>query len=324
MRYFITGGAGFIGSHLTLRLLSQGHEVIVLDNFSASPRDRLAKTSAKVAEGDVLDKDLVFTLAESCDYLIHLAAVVGVRLAMAKGREGLKVSCQGTENVLEAATILQKPIFLASSSATYGKILKTPVAEDADCLLGTSSKVSWLYSVAKLVEEHLALAYFRELGTKIKIGRFFNAIGPNQTGAYGMVVPTFINKALHNQPLHVYGTGRQTRTFAYIEDVLDGLEIVLQRGQVGEIYNIGGTEEVSIFYLAQKIKELAQSSSPIQLVPYEEAFDENFEETMQRMPDITKLQKLGYTPNWSLERSLQALINYHRQRTGVFNVVFSK
>ncbi|MGI6096880.1 MAG: NAD-dependent epimerase/dehydratase family protein [Dethiobacteria bacterium] len=310
MHYLITGGGGFIGTHLTLRLLEQGDEVSVLDNFSAS-ENRLRGTKARIIKGSVLDRELVFSAASECHRIIHLAAVVGVRLAMSRGRETLKVSYLGSENVLEAASKLEKEIFIASSSAIYGKILHTPVSEGEDSLLGPTYKGSWLYSVGKLIEEHLALAYFRELGTRVKIGRFFNVIGPYQVERYGMVVPTFVSRALRGEPLLMYGSGRQTRTFVYVEDALDGLEILLEKGAPGEIYNIGGTEEISIRELAEKIKALTGSSSAIKIIPYTEAFDEQFEETQRRAPDITRLQKLGYRPRYTLEETLKKIIAHH-------------
>jgi UDP-glucose 4-epimerase len=310
LHYLITGGGGFIGTHLTLRLLEQGDEVSVLDNFSAS-ENRLRGTKARIIKGSVLDRELVFSAASECHRIIHLAAVVGVRLAMSRGRETLKVSYLGSENVLEAASKLEKEIFIASSSAIYGKILHTPVSEGEDSLLGPTYKGSWLYSVGKLIEEHLALAYFRELGTRVKIGRFFNVIGPYQVERYGMVVPTFVSRALRGEPLLMYGSGRQTRTFVYVEDALDGLEILLEKGAPGEIYNIGGTEEISIRELAEKIKALTGSSSAIKIIPYTEAFDEQFEETQRRAPDITRLQKLGYRPRYTLEETLKKIIAHH-------------
>ncbi|URZ18628.1 NAD-dependent epimerase/dehydratase family protein [Clostridium felsineum] len=312
MHYLITGGAGFIGTNLTLRLLEKGHKVTVLDNFSSTSKDRLKNTKAEVIEGSVLDKALVFSLVKECDYVIHLAAVVGVRLAMLKGIDCLRVSYLGTENVLEAAYKYNKEIFAASSSAIYGKIKSSLVNEKDDYVLGSSKKPSWLYSVAKLTEEHLTLAYNRELGVKVKIGRFFNVIGPYQVGNFGMVVPTFINRALKDEPLKVYGDGQQTRTFGYIEDVLNGLELVLEKGKIGEVYNIGGTEEITILQLANKIKLLTNSNSVIELVPYKKAFDDNFEETLQRVPDISKLRKLGYSPSYTLDTAIRNTINYQK------------
>ncbi|HHX76794.1 MAG TPA: NAD-dependent epimerase/dehydratase family protein [Firmicutes bacterium] len=269
MHFLITGGAGFIGSHLTDLLLQSGHVVTALDDFSTCPPDSLAETKARVIKGSVLDRSLVFDLVASCDYVFHLASVVGVRLAMARGIRTLKTNFLGTENVLAAATEYNKEVFIASSSAVLGKIVNLPAAESSSTLLGPAYKASWLYSAAKLVEEHLAFAYYREKKTKVKVGRFFNVIGPRQTGAYGMVVPTFITAALKGEPLLVYGDGSQTRTFVYIGDALKGVEIVVKRGKPGRIYNIGGTEEISILSLAQKIIAMTKSSSPIKIIPYE-------------------------------------------------------
>lgn len=314
MHFLITGGAGFIGTHLTQRLLSKGHTVTVLDNLSTGRTDRLEQSGARLVVGSVTDSSLVHSLSADCDYLIHLACVVGVRLAMEKGSETLRAGYVGTENVLEAATRFDKDIFIASSSAIYGKITRFPISEDDDSLLGATTKPSWLYSVAKLAEEHLSLAYYREQGTKIKIGRFFNVIGPYQTGSYGMVVPRFITKALAGEPLPVYEDGSQTRTFGYIEDVLDGTELVLEKGVTGVIYNIGGFEEISIFSLAKKIKALTGSSSAIEFIPFASAFGPDFEETARRIPDIGRLLQLGYTPRYSLDQALTEIIAYHRQK----------
>ncbi len=315
MHYFITGGAGFIGTHLALRLLSQGHRVTALDNLSSGSADRLDGSGAHLVVGSVMDRDLVFSLASDCDYIIHLACVVGVRLAMSRGCETLRLSYAGTENVLKAATEFDKGVFIASSSAVYGKIANFPVTEEDDSLLGTSKKASWLYSVGKLVEEHLALAYFREQGTRVKLGRFFNVIGPYQTGSYGMVVPRFIARALQNDPLPVYEKGLQTRTFSYIEDALDGLEILLARGLTGEIYNIGGTGEISVLDLARKIIALTGSSSAIEFIPYSSAFGPDFEETTRRIPDISRLAALGYKPRYCLDEALAEIIAWHRGET---------
>lgn len=312
MHYLITGGAGFIGTHLTLRLLSNGHDITVLDNLSTDRSDYLAGSKARLVVGSVTDSELVNSLASECDTIIHLACVVGVRLAMAKGSETLRLSYVGTENVLEAATRFKMDVFVASSSAIFGKIARFPVAEEDDSLLGACTKPSWLYSVAKLMEEHLTLAYYRERGTKVKLVRFFNVIGPYQTGSYGMVVPTFIAKALTGEPLPVYENGLQTRTFGYIEDILDGVELVLAKGGWGEIYNIGGLEEVSIIELAKRVKALTGSTSDIEYIPFVQAFGPHFEETAKRVPDITRLRQLGYNPRYSLDEALQEIINHHR------------
>ncbi len=315
MDYFITGGAGFIGSHLTEYLLNKGNRVTVLDNFvSGDPRNitRIGEKGAKIIKGSVLDKDLVYSLAAKCDKIVHLAAVVGVRLAMARGVETMRVSCLGTERVLEAAVAYNKEVFIASSSAIYGKIRTVPVKEEDDILLGDTKKESWLYSVGKLAEEHLALSYYREQGARVKVGRFFNVIGPYQVGTYGMVVPTFIKKALTGNPLPVYGDGSQTRTFAYIKDALRGVEIIMKRGRTGEVYNIGSTGEITILDLAKKVIVMTGSSSKISIIPFQEAFGEEFEETNRRVPDISRLRDLGYSPRYCLNEALKEIIDFHR------------
>lgn len=312
LHYLVTGGAGFIGSHLVERLLSQGHQVSVLDNLSSAIPRWLEAGGARLVTGCVTDRQLVSSVASRCERIIHLAAVVGVRKAMAEGIETLRVSYLGTECVLEAATQLGCPVFIASSSAVYGKISREAVSEDDDGVVGTAGKPSWLYSVGKLVEEHLAMAYFRERGADVRIGRFFNVIGPYQRGDYGMVVPVFVTRALQNEPLVVYGTGRQTRTFVHIEDALDGLQLVIERGDAGGIYNIGGTEEISILDLARRVLQLTGSSSPVQLVPFHVAFDRHFEETPRRKPDISRLCGLGYSPRRDLDRAISDIIRHHR------------
>lgn len=312
MHYLVTGGAGFIGSHLTLRLLKQGHRVTILDDLSSGRPDRVTSAGAQLVTGSVLDESLVSSLCSDCDRIVHLAAVVGVRLAMARGIETLRVSFTGTENILRGATRFQRDVFIASSSAVYGKVSGAPVAENTDSLLGSCDGTGWLYSAAKLVEDHLAMAYFRERGASVKIGRFFNVIGPFQVGTYGMVVPRFVTRALKDDPLPVYGTGEQTRTFVHIDDALDGLQLVLEQGKTGKVYNIGGSEEISILSLAQRIISMTGSSSEIRRIPLSEAFGPDFEETPRRIPDISRLRKLGYSPRYSLSETLSEIIDHHR------------
>ncbi|MFO8061159.1 MAG: NAD-dependent epimerase/dehydratase family protein [Bacillota bacterium] len=312
----MTGGAGFIGTHLTLRLLKEGHQVTVLDDLSSGEDGRLRSAGAELVNGSVLDESLVLSLSSQCDHIVHLAAVVGVRLAMQRGIETLRVSFVGTDNVLRGARAFCRETFIASSSAVHGKLRKIPVREDDDSLLGGCDRASWLYSAAKLVEDHLAMAYFREHGIPVKLGRFFNVIGPFQKGVYGMVVPRFVQRALRSEPLPVYGTGEQTRTFVHIEDALDGLQLVMNRGESGRAYNIGGTEEISILELAERIIALSGSSSDIRLIPFEEAFGADFEETSRRIPDISRLRDLGYNPGRSLSGALAEIIEHHRHSEG--------
>jgi len=309
LKYLITGGNGFIGSHFTLKLLNEGHQVTVLDNFFTSPEGRLINTGANVIKGSANDENLIKRLIEKCDYVLHLAAVVGVRLAMVKGIDGLRLSCQGTDNILKYATEFNKNVLVTSSSAIYGKITSSPVSEEDDSLIGCSTKPSWLYSIAKLAEEHMCMAYCREQNTQVKICRLFNVIGPNQSKYYGMVVPNFISSALKNEAIYVYGDGSHTRTFGYVDDVIDGMEIVMKNGEVGNVYNVGGTEEISILEVANRIINLTHSSSKIEFVPFKQVFGEKFEETIQRKPDIKKLSELGYSPKYSLDEALLKIIS---------------
>ncbi len=314
MHYLITGGSGFIGTHLTRRLTEAGHEVTVLDDLSAGyDWEHLSPTGAHLVRGSVLDRFTVERSIDDVDWVIHLAAVVGVQRAMQNRIRTLRVCHQGTQNVLSAATARHRRVFVASSSAIYGKITNTPVAEDNDVLLGSPQKDGWLYSTAKMCQEHLALAYHHERGARVWIGRLFNVIGPLQSGTGGMVVPRLVTQALDDLPLTVYGDGKQTRTFVYIDDALDGIQRVTGRGEQATPYNIGGTCEISILDLARMIRRIAGSSSPIRLIPYREVLGEDFEETQKRRPSIDRLCQLGYAPRYSLEESLRAIIDHHRR-----------
>jgi UDP-glucose 4-epimerase len=216
--------------------------------------------------------------------------------------------------VLSKVTKYNKKLLAVSSSSIYGKHIKVPVSEEDDSLIGCSNKSCWLYSIAKLAEEHFCLAYNREKGTNVKICRLFNVIGPNQTKHYGMVIPNFVSNALNNSPLQVYGTGLQTRTFGYIEDIIDGILLLIKKGIEGEIYNIGGTEEIRIIDLANKVIQLTNSSSDIEILPFERVFGPNYEETTQRMPDILKIKKIGYFPKYSLDDSILKIVKQIKLR----------
>lgn len=318
MRYLVTGGAGFVGTHLTVRLVGEGHRVTVLDSRPDGCPPVLAGLGPglRYVRGSVTDTVLVAKLVAEADYVIHLAAVVGVRLAMARGVEGLRVGCLGTEAVLDAACRAGREVFIASSSAVYGKVEATPVAEEADTVLGPTSRPSWLYSVGKLAEEHLALAYARERGARVKIGRFFNVIGPHQMASSGMVVPSLVTRALRGEPLLVYGDGSQTRTFCYVDDAVEGLRAVAERGEAAAPYNIGGSEEVTMLELARRVKLLTDSSSPVEAVPYALAFGPRFEETPRRAPNLARIRGLGYSPRYSLDEALSRIIDHHRRSAG--------
>jgi UDP-glucose 4-epimerase len=313
MKILIAGGGGFIGTHLTLNLLQDGHKIIILDNRKEGCPYPLLNKEIEYVNGSILNDNLVNSVADNSDYIINLASVVGVRNAMEEGIDTLRVCSQGTDNILKAALKFEKGVILASSSAVYGKTDKQPVNEKDDSLLGSSEISSWLYSIGKLTEENFAMAYYRETGVDVKVCRFFNVIGPYQSISYGMVVPTFISSAIHDLPLKIYGTGKQTRTFLYIDDAIQGIDLIMKKGKQGEIYNIGGVEEISINDLAVKIIKLTESKSHIEIIPYSEIYGKNFEETQRRKPDISKIMTLGYNPNYSLDDSLRKILDFYKK-----------
>lgn len=312
VRVLVTGGAGFIGTHLVRRLAEQGHQVTILDDLSTGVlRPDLAARATLVA-ADVRDAEAVGRAALKAECIYHLAAVVGVRHALQNQVRSLTVDWLGTKNVLEAAEREGAAVFVASSSAVYGKTERLPIGEEDDVVLGNTHLPSWTYSTAKLSEELLARAWAAERGLRVKVGRFFNVIGPGQTGAYGMVVPRFVEAALKGEALVVYGRGDHTRTFVDIQDALDGLEAVMARGRWGVAYNIGGAEEITVLELARRVLALTGSSSPVTFVPFEEAFGPDFEEIGRRVPDIRRLQVLGYQPRRPLEQTLASIIEEKR------------
>jgi len=320
MHALITGGAGFIGSHLASRLSIEGHNVTVLDNLSTGNPERISQLGIHFIEGDVRDPVTVRTALRTVDAIFHLAAVVGVPHAMNRRWDSLTTNILGTHNLLNAARHGGIPIFIASSSAIYGKLLQaSPVSEEDDVFLGNTHTASWTYSYAKLAEEQLALAAVQEWSAPVKIGRLFNVIGPGQSGAYGMVVPRFVTRALKGDPLPVYGTGTQTRTFADVEDVIQVLMTVWNSGQWGAVYNIGGQEEIAIYDLAQRIIQLTHSSSEIQLIPYVEALGLGFEEPLRRKPSIAKIEALGYVPRYTLDETIMRVIRALTTKDGDLN-----
>ncbi len=311
--HLITGAAGLIGLGLTEALLKEGNRVTALDNFTAGRRSALKETGAQIINGDVRDRQRLAQLVHRTDCVWHLASIVGVRKTIQRPVETVTVGLHGTENVLRAAAEHDKRVFLASSSAVYGKIETDPVHESADCRFGSPDNPSWTYSCTKLACEHLAFGYSRRYSTEVKIGRFFNVIGPNQHPDTQMVVPTFVSRALAGQPLQVYGGGTQTRTFVDVRDAVRGALLVCRGGESGKAYNIGGTGEISILSLARKIRSLTGSDSRVELVPYHQEYGKRFEETQQRRPDITRLRKLGFEPQFTLEETLGRIIEHLRQ-----------
>lgn len=311
MRILVTGGAGFIGSHLCERLVSNGHEVTAIDNFSTGNVNNLNSLidskSFNLVEGSILDASTLKSLIKRADYIFHLAAAVGVFNIVNNPLASLLTNIRGTENVLEAASEFRTPVFLTSSSEVYGKNISDSLKESDDRILGSPVTLRWSYSEAKAIDESLAYAYFIEKQLETRIVRFFNTVGPRQLGAYGMVVPRFVRAALSNNPLMIYGDGSQTRCFAHVYDVVDAIEaLAFSANAIGKVINIGNDFEISINSLARKIIDQLESSSEIMHVPYLEAYGEGFEDMERRVPNINLIQQLvGWVPKRNLTEIIQ-------------------
>ena len=309
MRYLITGGAGFIGSHLAERLIARGDEVAILDNLSTGSDKNLVAIASKIKfkSGDILDKPLIEKLVSESDYVVHLAAALGVFNIVNKPLESLTTNLKGSEIVLEACDKYKKPVLLASTSEIYGKNDKVPLNEEDDRIIGHPLKSRWSYSEAKAVDESLAYFYYLENKLPIRIVRFFNTVGPRQVGHYGMVVPRFVSAALKNEPLSVYGSGEQIRCFCHVSDAVRGLLLVMDSDQaVGQVFNIGNSEQISIMALAQKVIAVTGSKSKIEKIAYEQAYPQGFEDMQRRVPDISKIDKiLGWQPQINLEQIIK-------------------
>ena len=310
MKFLLTGGAGFIGSHLTDRLISDGHEVTVLDTFSTGRAENLAhlatNKSLTLVEGSILDKPLLEKLTAETDYVFHLAAAVGVFNIVDNPLESLLTNVRGTENALEAANKYKKPFFLTSSSEVYGKNSADSLSESDDRIVGTPTMLRWSYSEAKAIDESLAYAYWTQKGLETRIVRFFNTVGPRQLGAYGMVIPRFIEAAVKNEPLTIYGDGTQTRCFAHIADVIDAvIAVAFSPATVGRVVNIGNNFEISMNVLAAKIIAQTGSSSEIVHLPYEVAYGAGFEDMARRVPNISLIKELT---GWAPTRDLTQII----------------
>jgi len=319
MRILITGGAGFIGSHLAEALLAAGHQVTVIDDLStgcfANIEPLTAHPRFHFAIETITNETVMDRLTSECDFVFHLAAAVGVTLIVRSPVHVIQTNVLGTEAVLRVANRYRRPVLLASTSEIYGKSEAVPFHEEADRVLGPTTRSRWSYSTSKAVDEFLALAYHKEKGLPVIITRLFNTIGPRQTGQYGMVVPRFVTQALAGQPITVYGDGRQTRCFTDVLDVVRALILLMETPAArGQIFNVGGTEEVTILDLAQRIKALAGSDSEIVCIPYDQAYEEGFEDMRRRVPDITRLHTLtGWTPQVSLDETLRRMIAHARQ-----------
>jgi UDP-glucose 4-epimerase len=314
MRVLITGGAGFVGSHLSEALLDRGDEVFVLDDLSTGSIDNIAhlKPNPKFhyTIDSVTNEPLLAELIDRCDTVIHLAAAVGVKLIVEQPVRTIETNVHGTEVVLKIANKKKKLVLIASTSEVYGKSTIVPFREDADLVLGPTSKHRWAYACSKMIDEFLALAYWKERKLPVIIVRLFNTVGPRQTGQYGMVVPNFVQQALAGQPITVFGDGTQSRSFTYVGDVVRAVVALINEPRaVGEVFNIGNGKEITISDLAARIKQMTGSQSPIVKIPYDQAYEAGFEDMPRRVPDISKIRALvGYEPTVELDEILTRVI----------------
>ncbi|MBI2093588.1 MAG: GDP-mannose 4,6-dehydratase [Candidatus Omnitrophica bacterium] len=319
MRILITGGAGFIGSHLAEELIHQEHEVTTLDNLSTGRYENIAHLSGnprfQLVVGSILNETLVDKLVERCDVIFHLAAAVGVELIIKRPLESLMTNIRGSEVVLEMAHRYRKKVLIASTSEIYGKNSNGPLREDTDRILGSPLKSRWSYSTSKAVDEILAFVYWKEKGVPTVIVRLFNTVGPRQSGSYGMVIPRFVGQALSGSDLIVHGNGKQSRCFLHVKDAVGALIKLIQHPQaVGDVFNIGSQEEVTIEELARRVASIAKSRSTISFLPYEEAYEDGFEDMPRRVPDISKVRRLiDFEPTMNLDGIIQSVIDWMRQ-----------
>src|SRR5262252_6179588 len=295
MRYLITGGAGFIGSHLAEELLRRGHEVSCVDDLSTGSINNIKHLKTHDRFHYVVDScanvQLMAELVDGSDQIFHLAAAVGVKLIVESPVRTIETNIKLTETLLDLANKKKRPVFIASTSEVYGKSTDFPFREDGDLVMGATTKGRWSYACSKAIDEFLALAYWREKKLPTIVVRLFNTVGPRQTGQYGMVIPTFVKQALANRPITVYGDGKQSRCFCYVGDVVGALmKLMDDERSVGQVFNIGSNREISIADLARKVKELTNSESEIVFVPYDEAYEEGFEDMPRRVPDIAKIK----------------------------------
>jgi len=314
MRALITGGAGFIGSHLAERLLDDGEGVTVVDNLSTGSPANIEgfgnSRGFEFVEGDISDTSLMMELVQRCDVVYHLAAAVGVNLIAQEPVRTIETNIGGTESVLEAANEFGRRILIASSSEVYGKNESVPFSEDDDIVLGSTRLSRWSYACSKAIDEFLGLAFHQQHGLEVIIARFFNTIGPRQTGRYGMVAPRFVEWALNNEPVLIYGTGGQRRCFGHVGDIVDAVVGLMKCEKAsGQVYNIGSTEEISIEHLADKVIEMTGSSSRKEFVSYEEAYGRAIEDMMRRVPNIERIRKMiGWEPRTNLTEALGIII----------------
>jgi len=322
MRVLITGGAGFIGSHLSDAYLERGDEVFIIDDLSTGSIDNIAHLKGDARFHYTIDsvhnQPAIAELIDQCDVVFHLAAAVGVKLIVESPVRTIETNVRGTEVVLKQANKKKKKVLVASTSEVYGLSNDVPFREDGNLVMGATTKGRWSYACSKAIDEFLALAYWREKKLPTVVVRLFNTVGPRQTGQYGMVIPTFVRQALAGRPITVYGTGEQTRCFGYVKDIVGALVKLMDSEEAtGQVFNIGSNEEVSIMELAERVRELTGSKSEIVRVPYDEAYEEGFEDMPRRVPDISKVGALtGFKPTMKLDGILQSVIEYYSGRQG--------
>lgn len=318
MRVLITGGMGFIGSHLAEAFIAEGHEVYAIDDLSTGSIDNIDRLKGNPKFHYTVDtienEPLLAELIDRCDIVYHLAAAVGVRLIVEEPVRTIETNVHGTEVVLKHANKKKKMVVIASTSEVYGKNTAVPFREDADLVMGATVKHRWAYACSKAIDEFLALAYWKERKLPVVIVRFFNTVGPRQASRYGMVLPTFVRQALSGAPITVFGPGTQSRSFTYVSDVIGVLtKLPNEPKAIGQVFNIGNSNEITIQALAEKVKQMTGSQSPIVNIPYEEAFDSGFEDMPRRVPDLTKINALvGYEPQVQLEEMITKVIEYSR------------
>jgi UDP-glucose 4-epimerase len=326
VRYLITGGAGFIGSHLAERLLEKGEHVVLLDNLSTGSMENIRHLKGSDRLEYHLDgienRQVLAELVDDADIIVHLAAAVGVKLIVESPVRTIETNVNGTQMILEAASKKKKLVLIASTSEVYGKNTNVPFHEDADLVLGATTKGRWSYAASKALDEFLALSYWKEKKQPVIVVRFFNTVGPRQTGRYGMVLPNFVKRAIDGQPIEVYGNGQQSRCFCDVRDTVEALLRLMPLDRaVGEVINIGNTEEVTIENLAKIVKHRTGSDSPIQFVPYDKAYEPGFEDMMRRVPSIEKLHALtGFRPQTSLFDIIDRVSAYFRQKDALEEV----
>jgi UDP-glucose 4-epimerase len=320
VRAFITGGAGFIGSHLAEALLAGGHQVSILDDLSTGSIQNIehlkVRPGFRYTVDSVVNEPLLAELVDDCDVVFHLAAAVGVKLIVEAPVHTIETNVHGTEVVLKHANKKKKLVVIASTSEVYGKSTAVPFHEDADLVLGPTPKHRWAYACSKAIDEFLALAYWKEKKLPVIITRFFNTVGPRQTGRYGMVIPTFVRQGLSGQTITVHGDGTQTRSFCHVSDVVGALvALVNEPKAVGEVFNVGNDQEISIMALAERVRERTGRRSPIVAIPYDQAYESGFEDMPRRVPDLSKIHALiGYVPRQDLEGILSDVIDYFQRQ----------